>query len=245
MFTKSNYSLDVTLRAKATEVLLSDLLDTHVIWIESARQLEALVRIRNELRGGKRLKIGMWDRVRKAHTSLFGGFRKFSSSSYLECYFGSCGQCRRFVEQAHSAWKEQVPGYIYCWLVDIHARALRAQLKKIEGDTDRLRWVHALDLKSRWLQFGKGSRINSMDYAELISAYRQYELGGHVDMFPHESPERWRTEWNSERWDPSSASEELKPYLFQSGYSLELLPTHKKEKSQKLHGEEDNALTAQ
>jgi hypothetical protein len=223
MFITNNYSKDIILRTKATEILLSDLIDTHVIWIEDVRQVAALVKIRNCLKSGYSLKVGMWDRVRINHMNLFGEYRVFTPDSYLEAWQGSSGRCREFVTEAHRRWHVRVPGYIYCWLVDIHARALRAHLREIEGDVDPLQWLHRIDVWSRWPQFGKGSRINVVDYGQLITQCRRFLSAGEIDMHPIETPERWQHQWAKRSLAIGSLPVELKPYLYQSAYGLEHL----------------------
>jgi hypothetical protein len=226
MFITNNFSKDIILRTKATEILLSDLIDTHVIWIENHRQVAALVNIRNQLSSGHYLKLGMWDRVRKVHMSLFGAYRNFSRESYWEAWQGSSGRCREFVAEAHKRWNVQVPGYIYCWLVDIHARALRAQLGEIEIEDKvaPLLWLDRLGHRSRWSQFGQGSRVNAVDYGQLITFFRRFESVGEVDMLPIDTPERWQHQWVKRGLAIDSIPEELQPYLYQAGYSLEYNP---------------------
>lgn len=182
---------DINLRTEKIKILLSDLLDTEVTWLKKHSEANALVGIRQNIRMKKRITSGFWVSVESLHIKYFAQSYAFCQASYQEALEGSLGNANTFARAALARWGHSVPGPIYCWLVDIHTRALRAHIKTVAANTEQGRWVRALDWRSPFPVFGKGSRITHAEYLKLIAKYRSLRDLGYPPVQPVLTPGSW------------------------------------------------------
>lgn len=186
---------DISLRLLKTKNYLSDLIDPSVIWINSTSEANSLVGIRNGLHQKINLTVGIWEKVSTAHHTYFGQSYAFSEASYEEVLTGSVTTSKKFVSAARARWGLSVPGATFCWLADLHARALRAHLRSLPVYSDDIRWVRALDKRSPFSVFGKGSRITYKEYRQLVAIARRHGMGMPIKTQPVELPKNWNYHW--------------------------------------------------
>lgn len=210
-----------SLRIKNTKIRLSDLLDPFVTWLKTSREVDALVGAKRRIRDIDKLDLGalpidankhrirkkvsvideighslnmtegIWKSVVGKHKLHFDKTYPFYEISYEEALSGSCGNAHKFVLAANEQCGEVVPGDIYCWLVDIHARALRAHLKSVVRESEDRMWVLAFDKRSPFPAFGKGSRITYPEYLALVAKYRSLRDIGYPPVQPIATPDGW------------------------------------------------------
>jgi hypothetical protein len=182
---------NLSLRLKFTKILLSDLLDTSVLFIQNNSEAESLVNIRNRLNSGITISTNVAEKVRTIHSSYFAQSYAFSQASYDDVLAGSLGSFRIYALETLAQSGHNVPGTTYCWLVDIHARALRAHNKTVAKITPEAQWARALDWRSPFSVFGHGSRITYPEYLKLTADYRRLRALGYPPVQPIPTPDGW------------------------------------------------------
>jgi hypothetical protein len=183
------YNLNLSL--KFTKILLSDLLNPSVTWLQTHSEAENLVDIRRRLDSGTPISTNVAKKVWKNHLLYFAQSYAFCQASYEEALEGSLVVENQFACSALARHGHSVPGPIYCWLVDIHARALRAHIKTVAAKMPEGRWVRALDWRSPFSVFGKGYRITYPEYLKLVAAYRSLRALGYPPVQPVPTPDGW------------------------------------------------------
>jgi len=188
-------ALNLSLRLKYTKILLSDLLDPSVTWLRTSLEAYDLVDIRKRLDFGEPISTNVSEKVRRRHQAYFAENCAFPQASYDEALAGSIGLANRYVLDAAARWGVRVPGTCFAWLIDIHARALRAHLRTLSGNPPETRWARALDWRYPFPVFGKGSRITYPEYLELVGTYRKLKALGYPQVQPVLTPDRWHPYW--------------------------------------------------
>lgn len=182
---------NLSLRLKLTKILLSDLLDTSVLFIQNNSEAESLVSIRNRLNSGITISTNVAEKVRTIHSAYFAQSYAFSQASYDDVLAGSLGIFKLYALEALARWGQNVPGTTYCWLVDIHARALRTHNKSVAKNVPERQWARALDWRSPFPAFGQGSRITYREYLKLTADYRRLRAFGYPSVQPIPPPDGW------------------------------------------------------
>jgi hypothetical protein len=189
-------SKNISIRLKITENRLSDLLDPSVTWIETPKDASDLVHIRNRLRAGNSISTNIAMKVDSLYEKFFAQNFVFSPASIDECLNGSLGRSNAYVLEVLSLFGPKVPGSHFPWLVDVHARALRAHLETVGKFTPEWQWVRALNFRSPFPVFGWGSRITHPEYLRLVEMYRSLRAQGYSPVQPIDAPDGWNPYWS-------------------------------------------------
>lgn len=193
-----NISEDENLGIEISKKLLSDLLDPSVTFLKYSLEAHILVGIRRNLGVSLNLSEGIFDKINEKHLKYLGQNCVCTDQLYEEVLAGSLGRANAFACAALAQWGRSVPGSVYCWLVDIHARALRAHLKfMLQEPTSRM-WVSALDKRSPFPAFGKGSRIRFDEYKILVAHYRRLRKLDCPPLQPIATPNGWNSYWRED-----------------------------------------------
>lgn len=197
-FTKPIYGKlleNLSLRLKKTKNQLSDILDPSVTWIQSSKEAYIFQNIRKEINFNTPISTNVALKVEERHSHYFAESYAFSQASFEESLDGSLNPANAFVLEVRNLWGTTVPGPQYAWLLDVHARALRAHIKAVAPGTPEGRWVRALDWRSPYTIFGKGYCITLAEYQILVMKYRSLRAQGYPPVGPAATPARWNPYW--------------------------------------------------